>query len=74
MNIDQIIEKRSYEQCKNRKSAQSGVGCQRAGSRTNLTGAGVLVAVIDSGIDYRHPDCMAVFNKTPCYAGGQQLL
>lgn len=26
------------------------------GSETNLTGAGVLVAVVDSGIDYRHPD------------------
>ena len=33
---------------------QTGRGA--AGSRTNLTGAGVLVAVIDSGIDYRHPD------------------
>lgn len=27
-----------------------------SGNRTNLTGAGVLVAVVDSGIDYRHPD------------------
>lgn len=35
-------------------SLQTGRGA--AGSRTNLTGAGVLVAVIDSGIDYRHPD------------------
>lgn len=33
---------------------QTGRGA--VGSRTNLTGAGVLVAVIDSGIDYRHPD------------------
>ena len=33
---------------------QTGRGA--ADSRTNLTGAGVLVAVIDSGIDYRHPD------------------
>ena len=33
---------------------QTGRGA--AGSSTNLTGAGVLVAVIDSGIDYRHPD------------------
>ena len=27
-----------------------------AGSDTNLTGSGVLVAIVDSGIDYRHPD------------------
>lgn len=33
---------------------QTGRGA--AGSETNLSGAGVLVAVIDSGIDYRHPD------------------
>lgn len=33
---------------------QTGRGA--VGGRTNLTGAGVLVAVIDSGIDYRHPD------------------
>lgn len=33
---------------------QSGRGA--VGEKTNLTGAGVLVAVIDSGIDYRHPD------------------
>lgn len=33
---------------------QTGRGA--ADSRTNLTGSGVLVAVIDSGIDYRHPD------------------
>ena len=33
---------------------QTGRGA--VGSRTNLTGGGVLVAVIDSGIDYRHPD------------------
>ncbi len=27
-----------------------------AGSSTNLTGSGVLTAIVDSGIDYRHPD------------------
>ena len=27
-----------------------------AGSDTDLTGSGVLVAIVDSGIDYRHPD------------------
>ena len=33
---------------------QTGRGA--VGSSTNLTGAGVLVGVVDSGIDYRHPD------------------
>lgn len=38
----------------------AGTGCSQLGvpdrSRNRLSGAGVLVAVIDSGIDYAHPD------------------
>ena len=41
-------------------TAQNGAGIQgqpiRQNSRNNLTGRGVIVAVVDSGIDYAHPD------------------
>lgn len=34
----------------------SGDGAATDGARENLTGRGVLVAILDSGIDYSHPD------------------
>lgn len=37
-------------------SCLSGIQGDRAGGGLNLTGKGVLIAVVDSGIDYFHPD------------------
>ncbi len=56
------------------QSAATGVPGIPSGLDTGLTGAGCLVAVIDSGIDYSHPDFCNADNTTRIVALWDQTL